>query len=233
MHTHTATGAHKTEHITVSVQFSKSYLIAKRLLDVLLSIILLIVLSPVLALTVVLLYLSSSGSVFFFQNRLGKNGKLFTIYKFRTMKENPADIINKKVNIRNNGKNGIHNQSVTLAFVNGNNDPRVTALGRILRRTSIDELPQLVNVIKGDMSLVGPRPLVPSMMRDYKDFNRARTLMKPGITGLFQLRDRESKNYVEAMIKHDIEYLDNCSLLLDLKILIMTIPAVTRGHGVF
>ncbi len=229
MHTYLDSGVLKADRKIISVQPRKSYLFAKRLLDIFLSAFLLIILSPVFIITIILLYFSNTGGVIFLQKRLGLKGKLFTIYKFRTMKDlpgSPAYMYNQ-TNNHHNG-NGFHEHYNPIHFACSHNDPRITPLGRILRKTSIDELPQLINVLKGDMSLVGPRPLIPGMMLQHEGFSRTRTLVKPGITGLFQIRDRVSKNNVNAMIVHDMEYLEKLNLLLDLKILIMTVPAVIK-----
>ncbi len=218
MQTETAAGVYQFDHIGSILNNKKRYHAFKRFLDIFFSIILLISLAPLFLIVPVLIFLTSPGPVFFKQKRLGYRGNLFTVIKFRTLghqeEEDPGNLAN-------------------FAFVHGYEDPRITTIGKILRRTSIDELPQLFNVIKGEMSLVGPRPLVPSMMVGYEGFSQIRTLVKPGITGLFQVRDRGSKNFVDPMIKHDVEYLERCNIFLDFKILFMTIPAVIRGHGAF
>jgi lipopolysaccharide/colanic/teichoic acid biosynthesis glycosyltransferase len=113
------------------------------------------------------------------------------------------------------------------------NDSRITVIGKIIRKTSIDELPQLFNVFFGDMSIVGPRPLVPFMLKPYPEFKDIRCLVRPGITGLWQIRDREHNTSAEYMIEHDTEYVENYNFLLDIKILVATPAAVVSGRGAY
>ncbi len=196
-------------------------LIAKRALDVALSFTLLVLLAPLFAFVALLIKLSSQDSVFFLQARVGVNKRRFMIYKFRTMIAHAEDMLSE-----------LENQNeVSGPVFKIRKDPRVTPIGRILRRTSIDELPQLVNVLKGDMSLVGPRPLP---FRDYEGFNedwqRRRFSIRPGITCLWQINGRSAIQFEEWM-RLDLQYMDQWSLLLDLKILAQTIPAVWKGSG--
>jgi exopolysaccharide biosynthesis polyprenyl glycosylphosphotransferase len=193
----------------------------KRLFDVCSSIALLIILSPVLCVAALLIKLSSNGPILFSQERVGLNKRRFRIYKFRTMIP---------------GAEKMMAQLETLNEVSGpvfkiKNDPRITPIGVWLRKTSIDELPQLFNVLKGDMSLVGPRPLP---LRDYQgfgeDWQRRRFCVRPGITCLWQVQGRSSIGF-EQWMKLDMQYLDEWSLWLDLKILAQTIPAVFKGSG--
>jgi exopolysaccharide biosynthesis polyprenyl glycosylphosphotransferase len=196
-------------------------LIVKRALDIALSSFLLVLLAPLFGVLAILIRLSSKGPVFFVQPRVGLNKRRFSIYKFRTMIPHAEDMLSALEN-RN---------EVSGPVFKIKKDPRLTPIGSILRRTSIDELPQLFNVLTGDMSLVGPRPLP---FRDYEGFNedwqRRRFSIRPGITCLWQVNGRSSIPFEEWM-KLDLQYVDEWSLLLDLKILAQTIPAVLRGSG--
>jgi len=195
--------------------------VVKRAVDILFSAILLVLLSPVLLVTAVLIKLTSPGPVMFVQKRLGLNKRHFGIYKFRTM----------VVDAEKRMKEVEHLNEVSGPVFKIKNDPRITPLGRILRKTSIDELPQLINVFKGDMSLVGPRPLP---IRDYEgfseDWQRRRFSVRPGITCLWQIGGRSSISF-EKWMELDLQYIDKWSLWLDFQILLKTIPAVLRGSG--
>ena len=195
----------------------------KRLLDLVAALSLLVLLSPLFALVSLAIKLSSAGPVIFRQEREGRGGKRFFMCKFRSM--------------RTRGPVGLEAQQAVLAtrgmLVKMRRDPRVTPVGRWLRLTSIDELPQLWNVLRGDMSLIGPRPLIPFMLEAHPEFRRARALVRPGITGLWQLRDRRNNTTAAAMLPHDLEYLARFGLKQDLLILLRTIPAVLTGRGAY
>jgi len=196
-------------------------LIIKRVVDVVFSAILIVLLSPLLLLTALLIKLTSPGPVMFVQKRLGINKRHFGIYKFRTM------VVDAEKRMREIE----HLNEVRGPVFKIKNDPRITPLGRILRKASIDELPQLINVFKGDMSLVGPRPLP---IRDYQgfseDWQRRRFSIRPGITCLWQIGGRSSISF-EKWMELDLQYIDGWSLWLDFQILVKTIPAVLRGSG--
>jgi exopolysaccharide biosynthesis polyprenyl glycosylphosphotransferase len=196
-------------------------LLMKRTFDIVGSLILLILLSPLFLVVAFLLKLTSPGGVFFSQKRVGLNKRQFTMYKFRTMVPMAESIQEKLAHL--------NEQSGPVFKIK--NDPRVTPLGRILRKTSIDELPQLFNVLKGDMSLVGPRAM---SVRDYQFFNedwqRRRFSVPPGITCLWQVYGRNTIPFEEWMVL-DMQYIDCWSFWLDIKILALTIPAVFRGYG--
>ena len=196
-------------------------MVCKRLLDICVSSLLLVLLAPIFVIVAILIKFDSEGSVFFVQDRVGLNKRRFRMYKFRTM---VGDAEKQQSDLE------------SLNEVDGpvfkiKNDPRVTRLGRFLRKTSIDELPQLLNVLKGDMSLVGPRPLP---IRDYlgfdQDWVRRRFSVRPGITCLWQINGRNSVSFKEWM-ELDLHYIDHWSFWLDLKVLAMTIPAVWKGVG--
>jgi exopolysaccharide biosynthesis polyprenyl glycosylphosphotransferase len=195
--------------------------VIKLALDVVAAALLLLLLLPLLLCVAVAVKLSSPGPVFFLQDRIGVNKRLFKIWKFRTM---VADA--EKLRIELVKQNEMGGPAFKIK-----NDPRITPLGKWLRRTSIDELPQLLNVLKGDMSLVGPRPLP---VRDYEGFNkdwqRRRFSVKPGITCLWQVNGRSAISFDQWMLL-DLQYLDEWSLWLDFKILAKTLPAVLKGAG--
>jgi exopolysaccharide biosynthesis polyprenyl glycosylphosphotransferase len=193
----------------------------KRLLDLSVSLTGLIVLSPVLLATALLIAASSRGPVLYRQLRCGLNGRRFTLYKFRTMVEG-ADAQLGAV---------AHLNEVSGPAFKARRDPRVTWAGRILRRLSIDELPQLVNVLRGQMSLVGPRPPLPEEVARYERWQLRRLSMKPGLTGLWQVSGRAGLDDFGRWIALDLAYIDQWSLWLDLKILLKTIPAVLSARG--
>ena len=195
--------------------------IIKRTLDFLVSGALLVILTPLFLLVAVLVKLTSPGPVFFRQIRMGLNKRKFTMFKFRTMVANAEQLQEQLLSMN----------EMTGPVFKIKKDPRVTPIGRVLRNTSIDELPQLINVLKGDMSLVGPRAM---SLRDYQlfdqDWQRRRFCVKPGITCLWQIRGRNSIPFEEWM-ELDMQYIDTWSLWLDFKILLQTVPAVLRGTG--
>ena len=195
----------------------------KRLIDFSVSLLLLILLAPVLLATAIAIKLSSDGPVFFVQERVGLGKRRFPLYKFRTM---VADAEQRLAELAR------YNE-VSGPVFKIKRDPRITRIGEFLRKTSVDELPQLINVLKGDMSLVGPRPLP---VRDYGGFtqhwHRRRFSVRPGITCLWQVGGRNSIPF-ERWMELDMEYIDHWSLLLDLKILVKTIPAVLKGAGAY
>jgi exopolysaccharide biosynthesis polyprenyl glycosylphosphotransferase len=198
-----------------------SQLLLKRALDLGGSLILVIGFAPLLLLVAVLIKLTSPGPVLFQQKRVGLNKRQFTMFKFRTMVP-AAETIQEKL---------LHLNEMTGPVFKIKNDPRITPLGKLLRKTSIDELPQLFNVIKGDMSLVGPRAM---SVRDYQffseDWQRRRFSVPPGITCLWQIHGRNTIPFEQWMIL-DMQYIDQWSLWLDIKILALTIPAVFKGSG--
>lgn len=184
------------------------YIKIKTVLDFILAVIMLIILSPVMLVTAILIKFTSKGSILFKQKRPGKNGKIFTVYKFRTM-------------ITTTTKKG-----KTLSDVE-----RMTKLGKLLRKTSIDELPQLFNIIKGDMSFIGPRPLLVRYLPYYTKQQRRRHEVKPGISGWAQVNGRNAISW-EQKFKLDVWYVDNISFKLDLKIFFMTIAKIFKHEGI-
>jgi exopolysaccharide biosynthesis polyprenyl glycosylphosphotransferase len=196
-------------------------LVLKRIIDFTVSLALIVLLSPMFLIVAILIKLYSPGPVFFVQTRLGLNKRRFSIYKFRTMVPN-AEQKMQELEVLN---------EVSGPVFKIKNDPRITPIGRLLRKTSIDELPQLFNVLRGEMSLVGPRPLP---VRDYEgfdqDWQRRRFSVTPGITCLWQVNGRSSVDF-DKWMELDMRYIDEWSLWLDLKILAQTIPAVLKGSG--
>ena len=198
-------------------------LIMKRVIDVVGSAALLVALAPLFAVVGWLIRKDSPGPVFFTQERIGFNKRLFRLIKFRTMVDG-ADHQQSKLEHLNEAAGPVFKIK---------SDPRVTRVGKFLRRFSIDELPQLVNVLKGDMSLVGPRPLP---LRDFDRFDtqwhKRRLSVKPGMTCLWQVNGRSNITF-DHWVQMDLEYIDNWSLGLDMKILLKTIPAIMRGSGAY
>ena len=191
----------------------------KRVFDLVVSTLLLVFLWPVMLFIAVWIRLDSPGPALFRQQRVGKNGTLFTMYKFRTMVIDAEDY-QEEVNRRDEDGNIIHKRP---------DDPRVTRLGRFLRKTSLDELPQLFNVLKGEMSLVGPRPELPWLVEKYEPWQRKRFAVPQGITGWWQVHKR-ADSVMHLSTKDDLYYVYNYSLWLDIKILFMTIGALFRGY---
>lgn len=187
---------------------------AKNLFDRIGSIILFILILPILLIIGILIKLEDGGKIFFLQKRVGKNKKIFKIYKFRTMKENAPDI-----------------RLADGSTFNSDNDPRVTKIGKFLRRTSLDELAQILNIMKGEMSFVGPRPDLPDHLKLYEGEEFKKLTVKPGITGYAQVNGRNDLPWKERF-KYDIYYAENCSILLDIKIILRTICIVFTGKGV-
>jgi exopolysaccharide biosynthesis polyprenyl glycosylphosphotransferase len=200
---------------------NETHLAMKRALDVAVSAVVLTLAAPVILVAALLIKLSSPGSILFKQRRIGLNGRMFTLYKFRTMIEDAHARRDEVAHL--NEMNG-------PAF-KAKDDPRVTPVGRWLRRFSLDEIPQLWNVLKGDMSLVGPRPPIPEEVASYHRWHRRRLSMKPGLTCLWQISGRNDIADFDRWMKLDLQYIDNWSPSLDLKILLRTIPAVLSGKG--
>jgi exopolysaccharide biosynthesis polyprenyl glycosylphosphotransferase len=195
-------------------------LLIKRLLDIVLAALALIVLSPVLALTAVWVRIHDGGPVLFRQVRIGEHGRPFEVIKFRTMILDAEEHLAELESL-----NEIRGQAFKVT-----DDPRVTPSGRVLRALSLDELPQLWNVVRGEMSLVGPRPPLPREVDEYDVWHRRRLSMKPGITGLWQVAARREPEF-DRWVRMDLDYIDRWSLLLDLKIIARTIPAVIGQQG--
>ncbi len=207
--------------VTMKVAHDDYRLMIKRMIDVIGGLAGLIIFSPIMVLASIAIKLTSRGPIIFTQNRHGLNKRPFKMYKFRTMVVD-AETLQKSLE---------HKNEVTGPVFKIKDDPRITELGKFLRKTSIDELPQLINVLRGDMSLVGPRPLP---IRDVARFSEAwlmrRFSVKPGLTCLWQINGRSNTNF-DLWVKLDLKYIDEWSLSLDLKILAKTLPVVLKGAG--
>ncbi|MDD5488142.1 MAG: sugar transferase [Candidatus Omnitrophica bacterium] len=201
----------------------KSQFFLKRLFDIVVSLCALILLMPVFAIIALLVKLDSKGNVIYRQERVGLKGNIFHLYKFRSMVQG-ADGLKEDLMDRNEVSDGV--------IFKMRNDPRVTQFGAFLRKYSLDEFPQLVNVLKGEMSLVGPRPPTRDEVDKYSSNQMKRLSIRPGMTGLSQVRGRSELSF-RRWVKWDMWYINNWSFMLDMKILVWTIPAVFRGKGAF
>lgn len=205
------------------MNYPKGQLGAKRVLDILISLILLIVVSPFWLIIALWISIDSSGPVIFKQTRIGLRGRPYTIYKFRTMVINADEMMKEKLAKVENLENFVFQEK---------DDPRITRSGRFLRKTSLDELPQLVNILIGNMSLVGPRPEVPELAKHYTVEQHQRLEVLPGVTGLAQVNGRSELTLGETMA-YDLEYVRRWSFGLDLQILWKTIFVVLTGKGAY
>ncbi|EPY09437.1 sugar transferase [Paenibacillus sp. chi10] len=226
------------ELVTSSISFDQAYdypcieivktplrglnLFLKRAADIILSLLGIIMISPILLIVALFIKFDSKGPVFIHQKRIGKNGAPFHMHKFRSMVNNAEEL---KEQLEK------YNEADGPAF-KMKNDPRITRVGRFIRKFSIDELPQLFNVLKGEMSLIGPRPPLPNEVEQYSDFQWRRLDIRPGITGLWQVSGRSDINFDE-WVKLDLYYIEKWSISLELKILIKTIPVVLKGEGAY
>jgi exopolysaccharide biosynthesis polyprenyl glycosylphosphotransferase len=207
--------------------------LVKRISDIVISFLAIALTAPVWILVSILIKLDSRGPVFFKQERVGMDGRIFLCYKFRTMFSDADERLHREAYRKN--IEGLIDQANAgdeekPVFGKVKNDPRVTRIGKFLRRTSLDELPQFLNVLRGEMSVVGARPPIPYEVEEYDLKHRRRLDMKPGITGLWQVSGRNRLTF-EEMVKIDLYYIENWSLWLDLKIILLTLPAVLRGDG--
>jgi exopolysaccharide biosynthesis polyprenyl glycosylphosphotransferase len=202
----------------------------KRILDVLGALAGGIILLPVFLVTALLVKLSSPGPVLFKQRRIGKNGREFTFYKFRSMVSGDDTRHREylKEFVENNREAAVDGKGRKVYKIM--DDPRITPFGRFLRRTSLDEFPQLINVLKGDMSLVGPRPCLPYEWALYEDWQKERLAVTPGLTGLWQVTGRSNVSFQEMVIL-DLFYISNWSFLKDLKLIFQTVPVILMGRG--
>jgi lipopolysaccharide/colanic/teichoic acid biosynthesis glycosyltransferase len=195
--------------------------IAKKTIDLVLGSIGFLLSLPLWAIIALAIKLNSRGPIFFRQKRSGYYGKVFTMLKFRSMVADAEDQYQELAHL---------NEESTGLIIKIPDDPRVTSVGKVLRKFSLDEIPQFLNVIKGNMSLIGPRPPSPSEYERYNNLQRRRLEAKPGLTGLWQVSGRKDTDF-DFMVKKDIEYIEHQSLGLDLRILLKTIPVVFVGRG--
>jgi lipopolysaccharide/colanic/teichoic acid biosynthesis glycosyltransferase len=191
-------------------------------LDILLSLIGLIGSIPILFIAAILIKMEDGGPILFSQLRAGENGKPFRLLKLRTMCLEAEELLDRLVDIQN-----LESPAYKI-----NNDPRVTKIVRFLRRWSIDEIPQFINVLKGEMSLVGPRPEEMKIVAIYKDFERQRLIVKPGMSGPMQINGRGSLSFNQRLLL-ELDYIQNYSLRWDLEIIFRTIPAILNGKGAY
>ncbi|MFN2577123.1 MAG: sugar transferase [Pyrinomonadaceae bacterium] len=207
--------------------------IVKRTSDLVIATLALTVLSPLWLLIALLIKLDSRGPVFYKQERVGMDGRIFLFYKFRSMRVGSEDTLHREyqrayINGRPDSNLGDDDRPVFKLRA----DDRITRVGKLLRKTSLDELPQLFNVVRGDMSIVGPRPPIPYEVENYQLWHRKRLDMKPGITGLWQVSGRNRLPFDE-MVRMDLYYIENWSLLLDIKIVLQTLPVMWRGEDAY
>ena len=205
-------------------------LLAKRMFDVIFSVAVIVLGLPFYALIAALIKLTSEGPVLFVQDRVGKDGRPFKFFKFRTMLVDNSDCQH-----RNFAEDFIKGRLMNEEHGDGRvfklqNDPRVTSIGRFLRKTSLDELPQFINVLRGEMTLVGPRPPLAYELAHYKEWHKGRLAVKPGLTGLWQVSGRSTVPFDE-MVMLDLYYIENWSLTLDVKIILRTVPVMLFGLG--
>ena len=201
------------------------YLFIKRIFDVICSIVGIVVLVPLtIIIKIIFIFTGDFNSIFYRQKRLGKNGKIIKIFKFRTMVPNADEILEKWL------KENPEKRKEYLKDRKIDNDPRITKVGNFLRKSSIDEVPQFINILIGDMSLIGPRPVVPDEVENYGK-NKSKFLsMRPGLTGYWASNGRNNISYKERM-KMELYYIDHCGVLLDLQIIFDTIFAVIKKEG--
>ena len=208
--------------VPFEVNKAPMYAFSKRVFDIVVGAIIVILLIPILPLVALMIKLDTSGPVFFKQDRVGENGKKFKFYKFRSMVHRAEDSQE-----RLSGRNEQEGPVFKIR-----SDPRITTVGRFLRRSSLDEIPQMFNVLKGDMSIVGPRPPLPGEVANYQPWHMSRLSVKPGITCLWQISGRNHIGFNEWM-RLDLEYLKTRSFKTDLLIFLKTIPAVIARKGAY
>lgn len=206
----------------VKVQAARYYLVIKRCLDIVGSILGILLLSPVFIVVAVIIKLDSKGPVLFHQTRVGENGQAFEMYKFRSMQMDAEELLSQLKE-----KNEADGPVFKIR-----NDPRITRTGMILRKISIDELPQLINILKGEMSFVGPRPPLPSEADKYTPYQRQRLMVKPGLTCYWQISGRSDLSFAE-WVELDLKYIETRTILMDIKLILLTIPVVLKGKGAY
>ena len=205
------------------------YRIAKRVMDLIIALLALPVTLPLMALCALAISLDSSGPALFVQERVGKGGRHFRMYKFRTMHQN-LDKSDHQTFMRAYINGDVGEKRTSKATYKPFRNSQVTRVGRILRKTSLDELPQIINVLKGEMSLIGPRPNVPWEVEEYRGWHKERLEVLPGISGLAQVRGRSGISF-DSIVKYDIEYIEKQNLLMDLRILWWTVLSVILAQG--
>lgn len=207
---------------------------AKRTLDLTASLLVLVIGFPFFLAIALLIRLTSKGPVFFRQERIGEHGQCFTLFKFRTMRTDCDDAPHREF-ARNFILGRMQDSSLDdreSSVYKLTKDPRITAVGSFLRKTSLDELPQFINILKGEMSIVGPRPPLSYEYDCYEDWHKLRLTVKPGLTGLWQVSGRSTVPFHE-MVMLDLYYIENWTMLLDIKIMLRTVPVMLTGAGGF
>ncbi|HFK1762459.1 multidrug MFS transporter [Bacillus wiedmannii] len=223
--TKVSSGTSKEQELLIATEVNQNglYLFAKRLMDIFGAICGLIFLSPIFIIVAIMVKLEDKkGPVFFKQIRVGKDGKEFGMFKFRSMVTDAEERL----------KDLLQHNEVSGAMFKMKDDPRITKIGKFIRKTSIDELPQLLNVLKGDMSLVGPRPPLPREVKEYTAYDKQRLLVTPGCTGLWQVTERNSVGFAE-MVELDLEYIRNRNVFYDMKIIFKTIKVLLGSNNAF
>ncbi len=211
---------------------SRFGLLVKRTIDIVVSLLVLVFGFPFFLAIALLIKATSRGPVFFKQKRIGKNGRSFIMYKFRTMREGQDDAVHREFTqnfIQGKCPHSELDDSGAKIY-KLTNDTRITGIGGFLRRVSLDELPQFINILRGEMAIVGPRPPLPYEYECYEDWHKQRVKVKPGLTGLWQVQGRSSVPF-DQMVRLDIHYIENWSLLMDMKIMMWTIPVMLAGTG--
>lgn len=198
------------------------YLFFKRVIDIICSGLAIIVLSPIMLITALAIVIESPGNPIFSQERVGKDGKIFKMYKFRSMCPDAEKKL-KKLKKKNEADGPVFKIK---------DDPRITKVGHFIRKYSIDELMQLFNILKGDMSIIGPRPALPNEVKEYDDFAKLRLMVKPGLSCYWQVSGRSNIGFDEWM-QLDVKYINDMSLITDIKIIFLTIPAILKGDGAY
>ncbi|SMF92169.1 Sugar transferase involved in LPS biosynthesis (colanic, teichoic acid) [Paenibacillus uliginis N3/975] len=199
------------------------YLMVKRVMDFIFALIGLVLLLPLFLIVSILIKLEDpQGSIFFYQTRIGKNEKPFRMYKFRSMVSNAEELLEKLLD----------QNEISGAMFKIKEDPRITSIGKFIRKTSIDELPQLWNVIRGEMSLVGPRPALPREVNQYSKYDKLRLKVTPGCTGLWQVSGRNELSFNE-MVELDLRYIEQRGIITDLKIILHTVKVMFGSKDAF
>ena len=207
--------------VLVETNNKKVYEIVKRIFDIIVGLLGILILSPIMLIVAILVRVDSPGAVFFGHERIGKNNKRIKVYKFRSMYKNSQEIFDN-----------FTEEQKREYYINFklDNDPRITKIGSFLRKTSLDELPQLINIIKGDMSIVGPRPIVEKEIEKYGAYFDKFVSVTPGLTGYWQANGRSDTTYDER-VQMDMYYIDNRSFIMDIKIIFKTFISVIKKEG--
>ncbi len=213
-----------------NITINWSYQFVKRLLDILFSILILIPLCIVVAIVAILIRIDSPGPIFYRQRRVGLNGTEFNMYKFRSMHTNTDDTLHREAIAKFMNGQKLNAGAVAHTAYKKIDDPRITRVGRFIRKTSIDELPQFFNVLCGEMTLVGPRPPLSYEVEQYNSYAWLRLAGKPGLTGPWQVYGRSRVSF-ERMVEMDIDYLQRQSFWTDLKLIMLTVPVILLGRG--